>query len=157
MYDPSVGRFISSDPAKAGTNWYAYCENNPLLNTDVQGLDISGHRPFLDEPGAIVYKGERIPIPVIPWTFRLPNSPLYIGMAPPLFPGGAFTADQNALIQLAKEAARRGGVSEGEGDILIKWGQELGLPSRGPELHPGRPFGKFPHIHIGPVNHIPIK
>ena len=38
-YDASVGRFISSDPAKAGDNWYAYCENNPLTRTDPQGLD----------------------------------------------------------------------------------------------------------------------
>ena len=33
-YDPSVGRFISSDPAKAGTNWYAYTENDPLAEVD---------------------------------------------------------------------------------------------------------------------------
>ncbi|MCW3099802.1 MAG: repeat-containing protein [Chthonomonadaceae bacterium] len=37
-YDASVGRFISSDPAKAGTNWYAYCDNNPLKKTDPLGL-----------------------------------------------------------------------------------------------------------------------
>ena len=38
-YDASVGRFISSDPAKAGDNWYAYCDNNPLADTDEVGLD----------------------------------------------------------------------------------------------------------------------
>jgi RHS repeat-associated protein len=37
-YDASVGRFISSDPAKAGNNWYAYCANNPLRRTDRSGL-----------------------------------------------------------------------------------------------------------------------
>ena len=37
-YDPSIGRFLSSDPAKAGTNWYAYCDNNPLGNADPSGL-----------------------------------------------------------------------------------------------------------------------
>ena len=37
-YDPSIGRFLSSDPAKAGTNWYAYCDNNPLHKTDKTGL-----------------------------------------------------------------------------------------------------------------------
>jgi RHS repeat-associated protein len=36
-YDPSIGRFLSSDPAKAGTNWYAYCENNPITRVDPQG------------------------------------------------------------------------------------------------------------------------
>ena len=38
MYDASVGRFISSDPAKAGTNWYAYVHNEPLSSTDSRGL-----------------------------------------------------------------------------------------------------------------------
>jgi RHS repeat-associated protein len=38
-YDASVGRFISSDPAKAGDNWYAYCNNSPLTQADPQGLD----------------------------------------------------------------------------------------------------------------------
>ncbi len=27
-YDASIGRFLSSDPAQAGSNWYAYCDNN---------------------------------------------------------------------------------------------------------------------------------
>ena len=38
-YDAGAGRFISSDPAKAGDNWYAYCDNNPLKETDPLGLD----------------------------------------------------------------------------------------------------------------------
>jgi RHS repeat-associated protein len=38
-YDAGAGRFISSDPAKAGNNWYAYCNNNPLQRTDPLGLD----------------------------------------------------------------------------------------------------------------------
>ena len=37
-YDPSIGRFLSSDPAQAGTNWYAYCDNNPLIGCDPTGL-----------------------------------------------------------------------------------------------------------------------
>ena len=36
---PSVGRFLSSDPAQAGSNWYAYCDNNPLVRVDPTGLD----------------------------------------------------------------------------------------------------------------------
>ena len=38
-YDPSIGRFLTSDPAHAGTNWFAYCYNNPLRGTDPLGLD----------------------------------------------------------------------------------------------------------------------
>ena len=37
-YDASVGRFLSSDPAQAGSNWYAYCDNNPLVGVDPTGL-----------------------------------------------------------------------------------------------------------------------
>jgi RHS repeat-associated protein len=37
-YDASVGRFLSSDPAQAGNNWYKYCENNPLKEIDPLGL-----------------------------------------------------------------------------------------------------------------------
>ena len=36
-YDASVGRFISSDPAKQGTNWYAYCGSNPNTRIDPNG------------------------------------------------------------------------------------------------------------------------
>ena len=37
-YDPSIGRFLSQDPIQAGTNWYAYCDNNPLTDIDPEGL-----------------------------------------------------------------------------------------------------------------------
>ena len=49
-YDASVGRFISSDPAKAGDNWYAYCDNNPLQKTDPLGLDPPKGKPVSYEP-----------------------------------------------------------------------------------------------------------
>ncbi len=37
-YDPSTGRFITQDPARAGENWYAYCGNCPLNRSDPTGL-----------------------------------------------------------------------------------------------------------------------
>ena len=67
-----------------------------------------------------------------------------------------FTPDQAALVDLAKQAQRKG-VSAEEAQTLRQWADEVGLPSRGPEAHPGRPFGQYPHIHIGPVNHIPVR
>ncbi len=42
-YDPSIGRFLSSDAAQVGSNWYAYCDNNPLVRLDPTGL-ISGKK-----------------------------------------------------------------------------------------------------------------
>ena len=38
-YDPALGRFLSEDPSRNDTNWYAYCGNNP-----VNGLDPSGEK-----------------------------------------------------------------------------------------------------------------
>jgi len=37
-YDPSIGRFLSQDPIQDGSNWYAYADNNPLAETDPEGL-----------------------------------------------------------------------------------------------------------------------
>jgi hypothetical protein len=75
-------------------------------------------------------------------------------------PGGAgaagqrFTPDQDALVQLAKEL-KRTGVRAEDVPILRQWAQEYGLPFRGPEIH-NREVVRFLHIHIGPVNHIPV-
>jgi RHS repeat-associated protein len=37
-YDPSTGRFLTRDPIKDGRNWYSYCENNPVMLIDADGL-----------------------------------------------------------------------------------------------------------------------
>ena len=70
-YDASVGRFISSDPAKAGDNWYAYCDNNPLKETDATGLD--GDDP---PPG-------HIRIGHLPPGWTLPGLPIKSPQPPP--------------------------------------------------------------------------
>lgn len=38
-YDPDLGRFITEDPIKDGTNWHVYCRNNPLKYVDPTGLE----------------------------------------------------------------------------------------------------------------------
>lgn len=38
-YDPSIGRFLSRDPAKDGRNWFAYCSNDPISLVDGNGKD----------------------------------------------------------------------------------------------------------------------
>ncbi len=37
-YDPSIGRFITEDPIRDGSNWYIYCDNNPVMYVDPSGL-----------------------------------------------------------------------------------------------------------------------
>ena len=37
-YDSRTGRFISQDPAGDGDNWYAYADNDPMDETDPDGL-----------------------------------------------------------------------------------------------------------------------
>ncbi len=37
-YDPVVGRFVTEDPARKGTGWYTYCENDPVNRVDLKGL-----------------------------------------------------------------------------------------------------------------------
>ena len=38
FYDPTLGRFITEDPARSGGNWYEYALDNPLTNIDPTGL-----------------------------------------------------------------------------------------------------------------------
>jgi len=40
-YDPTLGRFITEDPARDGSNWFAYTKNNPLRYIDPTGLWIA--------------------------------------------------------------------------------------------------------------------
>ncbi|MCC6402659.1 MAG: hypothetical protein IT207_01480 [Fimbriimonadaceae bacterium] len=37
-YDASLGRFLTRDPIGDGSNWYAYCENDPMGSADPDGL-----------------------------------------------------------------------------------------------------------------------
>ena len=37
-YNPSIGRFITEDPIKDGSNWYVYCGGNPIMFWDKMGL-----------------------------------------------------------------------------------------------------------------------
>jgi RHS repeat-associated protein len=67
-----------------------------------------------------------------------------------------FTPDQQALIALAKEAQRKG-VTRAEAKILETWAKEYKVLFRGPEAHPGRKFGRLPHIHVGTIDHIRVR
>ncbi|MCC7102944.1 MAG: RHS repeat-associated core domain-containing protein, partial [Fimbriimonadaceae bacterium] len=62
FYDPSTGRFLTRDPIKDGTNWYAYCGNSPLSRVDPDGQE--WHDPSAvtvdeDFKGKVFVVGER--------------------------------------------------------------------------------------------------
>lgn len=38
-YDPTVGRFVSEDPARRHANWFSYCHNDPINYFDPTGKD----------------------------------------------------------------------------------------------------------------------
>lgn len=69
-------------------------------------------------------------------------------------PARMFNADQQALVQIAKQAQKRG-ISRREAEIMLEWGSEYGLKSLSHMAEPSHWVGG-PHIHIGPVNHIPV-
>ena len=60
IYRPETGRFTSEDVARAGTNWYTYCENDPVNRIDPWGLDSyvfydpndSGIKPYVTKEKA---------------------------------------------------------------------------------------------------------
>ena len=39
-FDPTVGRWLSEDPAEADPNLYRYCGNGPTDGTDPSGMEI---------------------------------------------------------------------------------------------------------------------
>jgi RHS repeat-associated protein len=45
-YDPTTGRFLTEDPSRQGSNWYAYCGNNPINMTDPDGRDPPQHKDW---------------------------------------------------------------------------------------------------------------
>ncbi|MCK6486078.1 MAG: RHS repeat-associated core domain-containing protein [Phycisphaerae bacterium] len=177
LYDPATGRFLQRDPIgiRGGLNTYVHTANLPTMAADPDGklfwvaaivaaaliIDAVADNAWAPEPrltdldietgNAYNEVDKIVGVGCVALSFLL-FPPMATSSA-----GVRFTPDQSALIDLAKGASARGGVTREEARILREWACEYGVPFRGPELHPGRPFGQFPHIHIGPVNHIPVR
>ncbi len=66
-YDPSIGRYIESDPIglEGGINTYAYVEGNPLNKSDLYGLRSNVLKPFWQF--------------LFPWLFPSPYTPAQPG------------------------------------------------------------------------------
>jgi len=78
----------------------------------------------------------------------------YLGAAEGICRTGAFKADQSALIELAK-GAQRTGITQDEADILLQWAKEYEMSPVRNDVGTSHWVGGD-HIHIGPVNHIPV-
>jgi RHS repeat-associated protein len=92
------------------------------------------------------------------WGRSISEGSLPIGKTPVNSVGKGYTNNQQAVIELAKEAKKSGRLSENEADILIGYAQEYGVPYHPIEVHPNRPGAASyrKHIHIGRTGHIPI-
>ncbi len=128
-YNPVVGRFLQEDSYRGdGLNLYAYCANNPVVYYDPSGHGQQYENESIKKPGNTQANNMRQ------------------------------TPDQQAVIELAKEAKRKGGITDSDASILLDWADEYGVPHHGPETHVNRPgaASNVPHIHIGKTGHIPI-
>ena len=53
-YNTEIGRFITEDPIRNGTNWYAYCSSNPIIYVDPSGLKDIAVRSTIEDLGGVV-------------------------------------------------------------------------------------------------------
>jgi RHS repeat-associated protein len=189
-FSPILHRFISEDPLGLGggqINLFAYVGNSPTNFTDSTGLYIES---FLDL-AFIGYdllrlavdgrKGLEVNLAAL--------SADLAGLATPFGTGFGLAVrvanktqkniqkiqkqsqvvkkirndpNTDALIQLAKEAKKKGRVTPEDAKTLDKWRKEYGLPGHGPQTHPARGnkqgFGSTTeHINVGPVRHIEVR
>ena len=60
-YDPKAGRFITEDPIRDGTNWYTYCNGNPVMFVDPMGFEVTKEDQEAYENGSLNFANyERI-------------------------------------------------------------------------------------------------
>ena len=150
FYDPSIGRFLSSDPAEDGSNWYAYVDNSPTGFVDPEGLfhlvatiDPETHMGILKmyaDPGDVDEKGRPYKPGQLVGKYDIGNLTIHPDADPDEedgggpFPLGTYVIDE---ILYRKEHPDRVGPTKGPGTIKIgKPGQPV--YERGDELHGGR-------------------
>jgi RHS repeat-associated protein len=173
-YDPTIGRFMGEDPLEfsgGDLNIYRYVWNSSpnavdpygdvvavaisLSTVAVVGVAIIGTAALIDLFNK--FQGKELdlacPIGFLDPVLDIPIVLEKRGSKSKAKPTGRHSPEQEKIVEEAKRAKKRGGVSEGEARDLVEAGKKAGFENtRGPETH-----GKPPHIHVGPVNHIPVK
>ncbi|MFQ3611369.1 MAG: RHS repeat-associated core domain-containing protein [Fimbriimonadales bacterium] len=160
-YEPVAGRFLQQDPwlgsvyAPLTLNAYGYCGNDPVNAVDPSGEVIE----TLWDAGNIAYDIATGSWDDLAWdvaALLIPFVPAGASKVPKLIK--RFTPDQETLIDLAKEAKKRKKpLTMEEVQRFKEWCDEYGTRFRDPEVHPRRPFGCKPHIHVGSIDHILVR
>ncbi len=171
-YDPVLGRFISKDSFKGvkndpqSLNRYAYVGNNPVNRSDPSGkcwclvlaapLGPAGFVAAAAMAAFTTYVMNETGASqaIAKWADATWDDLSTMWAERRTEP---FTPDQGAVVELAKNAEAVGRpLTAEEAEALLEWGEETGLENvrddRG-EDH----WKEGPHIHIGPVNHIPTE
>ncbi|MEO1332438.1 MAG: RHS repeat-associated core domain-containing protein, partial [Myxococcota bacterium] len=174
FYSPATGRYLTEDPLVSevpgfGESVYGYARNNPTVYTDPDGrcpiciaagiivAEAIADLLVVGGTAAGVVAGTQVIDHYMNESRGDGGSCSESGSgAKAKQPSPRHTPDQEALVELAKKAKKTGGVTEDQAEQLLDWAKEVGLPGRGPEVHPDRNFDK-PHIHVGPVDHILVR
>jgi RHS repeat-associated protein len=153
FYSASLGRWITRDPLgeAGGINLYGFVGNNAI-----NGIDPLGLQGIVVRTGLSRSKFDNALSRLPRWTRNI----IWGIFTDPIPTAGMcsvrkFTPNQAALIDIAK-AAKRKGITRDEAAILKNWAREYNIPFRGPEKHLNRNFQDI-HLHIGPVDKIPVR
>jgi uncharacterized protein RhaS with RHS repeats len=165
-----VGRWTAKDPIRfggAGINLYEYVLNDPVNWIDPTGRILD----TLVDLGFIAYDLYSIIADnVIRGCGNLGVNLAALGadVGGALIPGATglglavrttkaleHTADQRAVIELAKEAKRKG-ITQEDARTLLDWAKEHNITPAVNHIGTDHWIGGD-HIRVGPVNHIPVR
>jgi len=176
MYDPQLMRFTAIDPVigkpyhPLTLHRFLYCGNDPenwidpsgnfssrLVDSVVTGAEF--HRASIGVASYGVASGnmELLGLGII--LHEMTNPAMGMTMMSARYYGGggaisrSFNADQNALIQLSKDAKRLG-ITEEEAETMLEWAEEYNVA--GFDHINTTHWEGGAHIRIGPINHIKV-
>ena len=61
-YAPTLARFTTVDPIRDGSNWYAYCNSDPVNYVDMWGLETTVMIIHADSPWEWIFNGSHVAI-----------------------------------------------------------------------------------------------